>query len=441
MESNHYKELKSAEYLLPAQSRKRIKRWLYFLSALAFLILFLPWQQNINGVGRVTSLLPNQRAQGITSLIGGRIEIWNIMEGQYVQKGDTIAMISEVKEKFFDPQLLQRLQKQLSSKEGSVQAKGDKINKLETQVQALKNGLQAKLRQARNKIEQSRLKVVADSNGYIAARLEYTIADTQYKRFENLFQKKLISLTQLESRNLKLQETRAKLVAAESKFFQSKNDLTNAYIDLTGIDADALDKISKAESTIDETSGDLMESEADVAKLKTELANMSLRNGLYIIRAPQTGYIIKTLKTGIGELLKDGEEIATILPEVTSPAVELYVNPQDVPLLYTGCEIRLRFDGWPAIVFGGWPGASVGTYAGKVKVIDYIAQSNGKVRVLVTPDPAHTPWPQNIRQGTMASGWGMLKEVPIWYELWRTFNGFPPDLLPESDAHQKRKEK
>jgi hypothetical protein len=23
----------------------------------------------------------------------------------------------------------------------------------------------------------------------------------------------------------------------------------------------------------------------------------------------------------------------------------------------------------------------------------------------------------------------MLKDVPIWYELWRQFNGFPPDYI------------
>jgi len=25
----------------------------------------------------------------------------------------------------------------------------------------------------------------------------------------------------------------------------------------------------------------------------------------------------------------------------------------------------------------------------------------------------------------------MLQDVPIWYELWRQFNGFPPDYMGE----------
>jgi hypothetical protein len=29
--------------------------------------------------------------------------------------------------------------------------------------------------------------------------------------------------------------------------------------------------------------------------------------------------------------------------------------------------------------------------------------------------------------GTGAQGIALLKDVPIWYELWRNINGFPPD--------------
>ena len=37
------------------------------------------------------------------------------------------------------------------------------------------------------------------------------------------------------------------------------------------------------------------------------------------------------------------------------------------------------------------------------------------------------PWPKSIRIGTGTHGIAILKDVPIWYEIWRNINGFPPD--------------
>ena len=44
------------------------------------------------------------------------------------------------------------------------------------------------------------------------------------------------------------------------------------------------------------------------------------------------------------------------------------------------------------------------------------------------PDPDDDPWPDDrwLRQGTRAQGWVLLNEVPVWFELWRQLNGFPP---------------
>ncbi len=89
-------------------------------------------------------------------------------------------------------------------------------------------------------------------------------------------------------------------------------------------------------------------------------------------------------------------------------------------------------------MFAGWPGASVGTFGGKIKVIDYINSNNGKFRVLVVPDSADTPWPQQLRMGTGAIGWGMLNNVMLGYEMWRQFNGFPPDFISNTRKDNKK---
>ena len=45
----------------------------------------------------------------------------------------------------------------------------------------------------------------------------------------------------------------------------------------------------------------------------------------------------------------------------------------------------------------------------------------------VAPDAKEHKWPEALRVGGGAYAMLLLKDVPIWYELWRNVNGFPPD--------------
>jgi hypothetical protein len=148
------------------------------------------------------------------------------------------------------------------------------------------------------------------------------------------------------------------------------------------------------------------------------------------------------VKVGLGENIKEGEAIATILPNDAHLAVELFVKPMDFPLIRTGQPVRLQFDGWPALVFSGWPNTSFGTFAGRIAVINNVA-TNGKYRILVTPDPQQEPWPEALRIGSGVYGWALLQDVPIWYELWRQLNGFPADYTGDGGqvADAKTKDK
>jgi hypothetical protein len=158
---------------------------------------------------------------------------------------------------------------------------------------------------------------------------------------------------------------------------------------------------------------------------------MLVRNTFYTIRAPQDGYIVQAVRVGLGENIKEGESIITIMPSNPKMAVEVYVRAMDIPLLRSGDKVRVQFDGWPAIVFSGWPDVSVGTFGGIINNIDAVESSNGKFRILVVPDPADSPWPAQIRMGSSVYAWAMLDNVPVWFEIWRQLNGFPPNLNQE----------
>lgn len=409
---------------------KRFAKVVSIVFGVFVLALFLPWTQNIRSYGSMTTYLPQDRPQTVQTVIPGRIDKWYVREGQLVQKGDTIVKITEIKEKFFDPRLLERYADQIRAKEGSQSSTADKVEALAKQVRALQQEKVLSLEKARNKVIQSRLKITSDSTDLKAMEVDLDIARYQARRADSLYKKGLISLVDLERRNLKVQESNAKMIGVENKMLTSRNELINANIELNSIEAEYTTKISKAESDLQSALSYLYETQGEIAKMNVEYANLSIRSGFYYVTAPQDGYVVQTRVSGVGENISEGDAICTIMPIGSALAVQLYVRPMDIPLLAKGRRVRLQFDGWPALVFSGWPNYTFGTFGGVVAVIDNI-DTKGHYRILVIPDPNDDPWPVQLRVGSGVYGWVMLQDVPIWYELWRQFNGFPPDYMGE----------
>lgn len=405
---------------------KKLKIFIYItVGFIAF--LFLPWTQNIRAPGKLTTLYPEQRPQPVQNRIPGRIEKWYVREGKFVNEGDTIVQISEVKDSYFDPQLIQRTETQIEAKSNAATNYKEKAEALSAQIDALTKNRVNKLEQAQNKLVQAKLKVTSDSIDYQAAQVDFQIAQQRLNRMEELFEQGLKSLTDLESRRLKLQETQAKMVSAQNKLLASRNELINARIELDAIDNEFAEKLSKARSERNSALSTYYDTQAEIAKMENQLSNYLVRRDNYFITAPQSGYVTQAISVGLGQNIKEGTKIVSIMPATYDFAVEMFVEPVDFPLLRLGADVRLIFDGWPAIVFSGWPQLSNGTFGGEILAIDNFISDNGKYRILVVPDEEEVPWPDDLRVGTGADGILLLKDVPLWYELWRQLNGFPPD--------------
>jgi adhesin transport system membrane fusion protein len=407
---------------------------LILFAAFNLIMAFLPWTQNIRSRGYVTTLHPDQRPQAIHSIIDGRIENWFVREGNYVKKGDTLVYISEIKDDYFDPELLSRTEKQIKAKELTASSYMEKVKALDNQIDALIKTRQLKIEQAVNKIQIALLKIESDSMDYQAAEANYMISERQLERTQKLYDDGLKSLTDLETKKIKLQETRAKLISQENKLLSSRNDWINAQVELASIDNQYKNKLAKAESEKYTALSSMYDAEAIVTKMQNQYMNYSIRRGLYFIVAPQEGYVTRTIRSGIGETIKAGEELLTVMPAQIDLAVSMYVRPMDLPLLQMGQEVRFMFDGWPSIVFSGWPGLSYGTFGGQIVAIDNYISENGRYRILVSPTPENEEWPEGLRVGSGAQGIALLKEVPIWYEVWRNLNGFPPDYYKDTKA-------
>lgn len=418
-----------------------IRFWLLGLLVALVVLMFLPWTQNIRARGNVTAWKQEDRPQEINTIIGGRIVKWYIKEGDFVQRGDTLAQLTEVKADYLDPNLVARTGEQLEAKKQTVDFYASKVQTAESQIAALGSALSIKIDQLQNKIRQQRVKVESDSMEMVAAINDYNIASRQFARQKTMFDSGLVSLTQFEQRNQTLQNAQAKRIAAENKFLNSKQELGILNLDLNGTRQEYTEKISKAEGDRYQSLSQIATGQGDIAKLENQYASYSIRNGMYFIIAPQAGQIVRATKSGIGEIVKEGDMLVHIVPTDIDHAVEMYVSPVDLPLVNVGQSVRFMFDGFPAIVFSGWPQASYGLFSGSVVAVESEVSANGKFKVLVTETPGERRWPRELKMGTGAMGIALLKNVPVWYELWRNINSFPPDYYkPGGDAKDGKKQ-
>jgi multidrug resistance efflux pump len=327
----------------------------------------------------------------------------------------------------------------VNAKKGSIDYYKGKIGTTEMQIGNLAQSKKLKIEQLNNKIGQLNNKLEGEKAELIANQNESKLLKNQYERQLKLYEEDLVSQTQLQQRNIQYQNATSKEITTKNKIAQTQQELINIRIEQNGVEQEYAEKMNKAEGDKFQNLSQIAVTESDVAKLENQVSNYTIRNGMYIVTASQDGQIVQANKSGIGEILKEGETIAVIVPTRVDYAVEMFVEPMDLPLINAGQSVRFTFDGYPAIVFSGWPDGSYGTFAGKVVSFENTIGENGLFRVLVAEDNAIKKWPEQLKIGAGSHAILLLNDVPIWYELWRNINGFPVEFYTSKKKNKKDK--
>ena len=432
-------QLKSLENIYHINKKSNVAKWFLFTFLAFVFIMFLPWTQNIKTQGNVNTLFQEQRPQKLNSPIPGRIIKWYVKNGDVVKKGDTILQISEIKDDYLDPLLVERTQEQVQAKKGVRDYYNAKISTTENQIAAITAAKDLKLNQIKIKIAQLQNKLKAEQAELTAVNNELKIAQDQLNRQNKMYEEGLVSLTQLQQRNVSYQNALAKKTSAENKLAQTQQEIAAQNIEQNAVIQEYTEKISKTEGDRFQSMGQVAGSTGDIAKLENQVATYKVRKGLYYILATQDGQITQLTKAGIGEIVKDAETIGIIVPKKIDYIAEIYVKPVDLPLIRENQKVMLTFDGFPAIVFSGWPNSSYGTFSGKIIAIENSISENGLFKAIVAEDKTQKRWPPNMKIGTGASGIAILNDVPIWYEIWRNINGFPPDYYQVNTQKNEKK--
>ena len=401
----------------------RVMAWTLaaLLVAATAALVFAPWQQSVPATGRVTALTPPERQQSIDAPVEGRIVRWHVVEGTRVRKGDPVVEIADI-----DPTLPLRLRAERDAALDRIRAVREREVQLEARILELEQSLQNELVAADFRIQQASDRIRGAEQALEAAEARELVTRQNLERHRVLFPKGLVSQRQLE-----LAQAEAETAAADLR--RSKAALDEARSFQRTAQAERARALNTGTALVRDARASRESARSEQASAKQALQPVEVRlnrQATQVVTAPAEGTIFRLLVQPGSAVIKAGDEIASFVPESASPVAELWVSGNDVPLLSRDRPVRLQFEGWPAVQFVGWPSVAVGTFGGRVLLVDATDDGKGKFRVLVTPDSADQPWPSTtyLRQGARAKGWILLNTVPLGFELWRQFNGFPPAI-------------
>jgi membrane fusion protein, adhesin transport system len=384
-------------------------------------LIFAPWQQSVPGTGRVSALTPPERQQSIDAPVEGRIVQWHVVEGTRVHKGDPVVDIADI-----DPTLPVRLRAERDAALDRIRAVGARETQLEERILELEQSLQNELVASDFRIQQASDRIRGAEQALEAAEARELVSRQNISRHRTLFPKGLVSQRQLELAQAEAETAGADLRRAQAALDEARNFQKTA-------EAERARALNTGTALVRDARASRESARSELAGAKQLLQPVEVRlnrQATQVVTAPADGTIFRLMAQPGSAVLKAGDEIASFVPESTSPVVELWVSGNDVPLLSRDRHVRLQFEGWPAVQFVGWPSVAVGTFGGRILLVDASDDGKGKFRVLVGPDAADHPWPSTtyLRQGARAKGWILLKTVPLGFELWRQFNGFPPSV-------------
>jgi len=423
-------QLKSWELVQVPPYLRRYGWWSVRILVVGFLLLlFVPWTQTITVSGQLSAYSPYERPQDIEAQITGRLRKWHVYEGVRVKQGELILELDDIDPSFMAPELLMLLDQQKVALEQTRTASVDRARQLEDRIVEMKNLVKAAVPSAEARVVEAENKVRAAEQRIIAAKVTYDTAELNVDRHRQLATQGLVSQRELEMTIQAAIASKAELKGAEAQLKEAQQNMKALSFGKDQISADVVQQLLNAEAMRAEALASAAMAADQLASISLRLSNATQRRIYSRIVAPIDGTVVKMTRVGVGQTVRQGEKLVRISPISSDKAAELVADGLDAPLLNSGRKLRLLFYGIPAIPLPAWPELMAGTFGGVIKVVDQVDDGKGNFRFWVVPDPEDRPWPEqaHVRQGTKVMGWVILNRVPLWYELWRRFNLFPPD--------------
>ncbi|MCF6311831.1 MAG: HlyD family efflux transporter periplasmic adaptor subunit [Verrucomicrobiales bacterium] len=403
---------------------------------LPFILFFVPWQQNVPGNGNVSALDPLDRIRVIPAPVSGRLVDLRVQEGSHVNKGDVLAVVEDL-----DPEYSARLGSMVVFARTELEAAHSALESLDKQLIQLQDERDFSIKEAKNELLAAIEKVKVERAVLVGIKADLDQKQKDFLRKGRLYKLGAKSELDFQEAESSFKGAQSKASASESKITEILHMVETKAATVKKVEAEKTAKIDKLRADRKGYEQKLQQVRKKVAEAETKMKRQSTQ----LITAPRNGSILR-IHGAATDLIARGQSLFDIVPDIDEFALELWIKGNDAPLVSEGRAVRIQFEGWPAIQISGWPSVAKGTFGGIVYRSDALALADGRVRVLIVPDPEDEPWPKQpfLRQGVRANGFILLDTVSIGYEIWRQLNAFPqsvsrkPSSSPSAPLQKKK---
>ncbi len=460
-ELSHKSETPLMSAIEQSQTPKLVRRASLFI--LLFIILsipvlaFMPWTQTVFGQGSVIAFNPVHRPQAVISPIKGRIMKWYVVEGDKVKAGQRLVDLVDN-----DPRRLDRLKEQALLAEQRLALAASVVFEQEARLKNVEAERPLLLAQADARRDAAEAEVIRATQSLQRDKANLFREEQNFLRLKRLHNDPafepgaIVSTNSLEEAKRSFILAKESIPLAEAGITVATQKLEAAEADLKAVDTRTLAKIAETRQLLVASISEQKSIEQQNQMIQSEVE----RQENQWVRAPVGGTIYRVLanSNANGQLVSAGQQLALLVPDIKASdsvpknpstssnltseekhpdiVAELYIDGNDLPLIRLGERVLLQFEGWAAVQFPAYPNIAVGTFEGRVYLIDPTSDSKGKFRILVEPAGDRSAWPDDryLFQGVRAQGWVVANRVPLGYELWRLINGFP--IVAELDTKE-----
>ncbi len=228
----------------------------------------------------------------IQSLQSGKVVFQKLKNNTYVNKGDTILILSNV----------------------SLSTKEDNAKKQLVELKGFINDLKSLLHNHNRRLQTSKFQQeqLVYNEKCRELRIRYENAKMDYNRDKKLYDKNVIAKVEMDNSKLKYQ------VAKSDKEQLNKQQMMN-------------------------WQGQLVEYKKQVRDLEGMLSQFTENKGFAVIKAPVAGYLLNVKGVSEGSFISSGMQLATLSPE-SDLVVECYLSPSDIGLLKNGNDANFQID-------------------------------------------------------------------------------------------------
>ena len=402
---------------------KRIGLGSFMILLVLFGMLFLPWQQTVQGSGKLIAFDPTERAYEIKATYSGFVKRYHVSENQHVKKGDPLCSIIDQ-----DAMYESRLQQKLVSLDKELEVLEQRAKSLQKERVEREHFCTKGLELLAGRLQQSQTQQKSFQEQQRATK---STLETFQKRLER--SKELYSLG-LESKQ-DLESIQNSFIGAKAKYEQAQNALLYEEQNYQNILREKEQFLSTQNTYLEQNAQSTTRMQGEKENLQRSKIDLQTQNERYagrVISAQKDGVVMRIFQNDQNRLITQGEPLFHFVPDVTKRALLLKISDFHMPLLKKDLPVRIMFNGWPALQVSGWPKIAFGTFGGHIHSLEPISHEEGFYYAYIFEDEEE-PWPDSklLRYGSQATAWVRLENVPIWYQIWRHINATPPNMPSE----------